>query len=209
VLIKILETDKMILWANYDKLFRAFKQENKYRFGLLSKKPIIKQTTNIKEIPLIDGILYLFKHQTKKEALNEALKNSLKENHQFIKKNLKHLNQAIHLELYTIHYDEKQKRVLLQPNKKYIKYLLNELHKTTHTKYPYRRMWFGKVNRLIRYLKRITEKSYVLPLPEQKQAWQRKIKKWIIEGLTSIYHIPKKEAEEIYKKFAKKLYWED
>jgi len=68
VLIKILETDKMILWANYDKLFRAFKQENKYRFGLLSEKPIIKQTTNIKEIPLIDGILYLFKHQTKKRS---------------------------------------------------------------------------------------------------------------------------------------------
>jgi len=196
-----------ILWANYDKLFRAFKQENKYRFGLLSKKPIIKQTKNIKEIPLIDGILYLFKHQTKKEDLNEALKSFLKENHQFIKKNLKHLNQAIHLELYTIRYDEKQKRVLLQPNKNYKNFLLRELYKTTHTKYPYRRIWFGKVNRIMRYLKRLKENCYMTN--EQEKAIQHKARKWIVEGLTSIYHLKKNEAIEVYKKFAKKFYWED
>jgi len=198
----------MILWANYDKLFRAFKQKNNYRFGLLSKDgPIIKPTTNIKAIYLIDGVLYLFKHQTKKEALNEALKNSPKENHQFIKRNLKHLNQSIKLELYTIRYDEKLKRVLLQPNKHYIKFLMKELYKTTHTKYPYRRIWFGKVNRLVRYLKRLKESSFITN--QQEKAIQRKLRRWIIEGLTSIYHLNKSEAIKAYKKFAKKLYWED
>ena len=197
----------MVLWANYDRLYRAFKQNNNYRYGLLSKDgPIIKPTTNIKAIPLIDGVLYLLKHQTKKEALNEALKNSLKENHQFIKRNLKHLNQSIKLELYTIRYDEKLKRVLIQPNKKYKNFLLRELYKTTHTKYPYRRMWFGKVNRIMRYLKRLKETSYMTN--EQEKVIQHKARKWIIEGLTSIYGIKKKEALEIYKKFAKKLYWE-
>jgi len=198
----------MILWANYDKLFRAFKQKNNYRFGLLSKDGyIIKPTKNIVAVPLIDGVLYLFKHQTKKEALNEALKNSPKENHQFIKRNLKHLNQSIKLELYTIRYDEKLKRILLLPNKHYIKFLMKELYKTTHTKYPYRRIWFGKVNRLIRYLKRLKESSFMTN--EQEKAIQQKLRKWIIEGLTSIYHLNKSEAIEAYKKFAKKLYWED
>jgi len=198
----------MILWANYDKLFRAFRQKNNYRFGLLSKDgPIIKPTTNIKAIYLIDGVLYLFKHQTKKEALNEALKNSPKENHQFIKKNLKHLNQSIKLELYTIRYDEKLKRVLIQPNKNYKNYLLRELYKTTHTKYPYHRIWLGKVNRIMRYLKRLKENSYMSN--KQEKAIQHKARKWIIEGLTSIYHLKKKEALEVYKKFAKKLYWEE
>ncbi len=197
-----------VLWANYDKLFNAFRQNNNYRYGLLSKDGyIIKPTKNIIAIPLIDGVLYLFKHQTKKEALEDALKNSPVNHHQFIKKNLKHLNQAIKLELYTIRYDEKLKRVLIQPNKNYKNFLLKELHKTTHTKYPYRRIWFGKVNRIMRYLKRLKEHSFMTN--EQERAIQHKARKWIIEGLTSIYGMKKKEAVEAYKKFAKKLYWED
>jgi len=197
-----------VLWANYDRLYRTFKQKNNYRYGLLSKDgPIIKPTKNITAVPLIDGVLYLFKHNTKKEALNEALKNSPKEHHQFIRKNLKHLNQSIKLELYTIRYDEKLKRALIQPNKNYKNFLLRELYKTTHTKYPYRRMWFGNVNRIMRYLKRLKETSYMTN--EQEKAIQHKARKWIIEGLTSIYHLKKKEALEVYKKFAKKLYWED
>jgi len=198
----------MILWANYDKLFRVFRQKNNYRYGLLSKDGyIIKPTKNIVAVPLIDGVLYLFKHQTKKEAINEALKNSPKENHQFIKRNLKHLNQSIKLELYTIRYDEKLKRVLLQPNKNYISYLMKDLYKTTHTKYPYRRIWFGKVNRTMRYIKRLKETSFMTN--EQEKAIQHKARKWIIEGLTSIYGMKKKDALEAYRKFAKKLYWED
>jgi len=198
----------MVLWANYDKLFNAFRQENNYRYGLLSKDGyIIKPTKNIVAIPLIDGVLYLFKHQTKKEALEEALKNSLVDHHQFIRKNLKHLNQSIKLELYTVRYDEKLKRVVIQPNKKYLKFLIRELHKTTHTKYPYRRIWFGKVNRIMRHLKRLKENSFMTN--EQEKAIQLKARRWIIEGLTSIYHLKKKEAIEVYKKFAKKLYWED
>ena len=198
----------MVLWANYDKLFRAFKRKNNYKFGLLSKDGyIIKPNKNIIAIPLIDGILYLFKHSNKKEALNEALKNSPKENHQFIKRNLKHLNQSIKLELYTIRYDEKLKRILLQPNKHYIKFLMKELYKTTHTKYPYRRIWFGKANRIMRYIKRLKENCYMTN--EQEKAIQHKARKWIVEGLTSIYHLKKKDALEAYKKFAKKLYWED
>ena len=197
-----------VLWANYDKLFRTFKQKNNYRYGLLSKDgPIIKPTKNIVAVPLIDGVLYLFKHSTKKEALNEALKNSPMDHHEFIKKNLKHLNQSIKLELYTIRYDEKLKRVLIQPNKNYKNYLLRELYETTHTKYPYHRIWFGKVNRIMRYFKRLKEHSFMTQ--EQEKAIQHKARKWIIEGLTSIYHLKKSEAVEVYKKFAKKLYWED
>jgi len=198
----------MILWADYKRLFNAFRQENNYRYSLLSKDGyIIKPTKNIVAVPLIDGILYLFKHQTKKEALKEALKNSPMDHHQFIKKNLKHLNQSIKLEIYTIRYDEKLKRAVIQPNKKYLKSLIKDLHKTTHTKYPYRRIWFGKVNRIMRYIKRLKENSFMTN--EQEKAIQHKARKWIIEGLTSIYHLKKKEAEEVYKKFAKKLYWED
>ena len=44
---------------------------------------------------------------------------------------------------------------------------------------------------------------------EQEKAIQHKARKWIVEGLTSIYHLKKKDALEAYKKFAKKLYWED
>ena len=200
-----------ILWANYDKLYNAFRRNNNYRYGMLVKRSqgglIIKPSRNIKAIELIDGILYLFRHDTKKEALEEALKNSLKENHSFIKKNLKHLNQSIHLEIYTIRYDEKLKRVLLQPNKKHKKLLMNMLYSITHTAYPNVRIWFAKVNRIMRYLKRLKETSYMTN--DQERGIQIKARQWIIEGLTSIYKYNEKEAYEIYKKFAKKMYWED
>ncbi len=192
----------MVLWANYDKLFRAFRQNNNYRFGLLSKDGyIIKPTKNIVAVPLIDGVLYLFKHQTKKEALEEALNNSLTDHHQFIKKNLKHLNQSIKLELYTVRYNEKLKKAVIQPNKKYLKFLIRELHKTTHTKYPYRRIWFGKVNRIMKYIKRLKENSFMTN--EQERTIQYKARKWIVEGLTSIYHLKKKEAKVILRGLGK------
>lgn len=198
----------MILWANYEKLYNMFRRKNDYKFGLLSKDGyIIKPNQRIKAVELIDGVLYLFTHQTKKEALEEALKNSLKENHQFIKKNLKHLNQTIKLSVYQIRYDEKLKRVLLQPNKQHIRYVLNLIYKITHTKWPNRRIMIGKINRYIRLLKLIDETSIMNV--EQKRAIQHKLRNWIMEGLTSMYGLKKKEAEEIWKKFSKKLYWEN
>jgi len=197
------------MWSNdlkdYERLYRAFRQKNNYRYGLLSKNGyIIKPTKKIIAIPLPEGVLYLFKHNTKQESLNEALKNSLKENHEFIKDNLKHLNQAIHLQYFTIRYDDKFKRVLLQPNKRYKNALLKELYKITHTKYPYRRIFFGKVNQIMRKFKELKEHSFMTN--EQEKSINQKARRWIIEGLTSIYKMKKKESLEAYRKFAKKLY---
>mgnify|MGYP001774111539 CR=1 FL=1 len=77
----------------------------------------------------------------------------------------------------------------------------------THTAYPNVRIWFAKVNRIMRYLKRLKETSYMTN--DQERGIQIKARQWIIEGLTSIYKYNEKEAYEIYKKFAKKMYWED
>ncbi len=196
----------MILQANYKKLFNAFKQKNNYKFGLLSKEPVIVPNSKITEVQLLEGFLYLFKTETKKEALEIALKNSPKVNHEFIKKNLKHLNQSIHLSMYTIRYDEKMKRVLLQLNKNYVKGILNEIRKLTHSKHPHYKVMVKSVNEFITYLKNAAANSFTTP--EQVNRWQIFIRRNVIEGLTSVYGIRKKEAELIWKRYVKKFYLE-
>lgn len=196
----------MVLSANYKRLFNAFRQKNDYKFGLLSKEPVIVKSSRVVEVPLLEGVLYLFKTETKKEALEEALKNSPKSNHKFIKKNLKHLNQSIHLSMYTIRYDEKEKRVLLQLNKKWVKDILKDIRNLTHAKHPHYKVMIKAVNEYITYLKNAAAKSYTTP--EQVNRWQIFIRRNVIEGLTSIHGIPKKEAEKIWKRYVKKFYLE-
>lgn len=197
----------MILSGEYEELIRALKQKNKYRYGFLgSKNPIIVPNKKIKLINTSDGIVYLFKHDTKKEAIKDALKHSKSEYHNFIKKNLKHLNQSIHLELYTIRYDERLKRVIIQPNKRWLNDFLKLFYSITHSKSPSANLYIWKINDLLSNLKDVIRNSIITA--EQRRAIQKQIRKNVVEGLTSIYKYSKKEAIREYRKKIKKLYYE-
>lgn len=190
---------------SYRLLKALCRRDSIYRYGMILPNRFIEPSKSVKHLELSEGHLYLVRGNSKERAIKIIKLRSSPQYHPLIEKSLKHLSQSIYLDCYILRYDEGVKTLSLQLNKRYVDSTLRNINQICHSKYLWGslemdiRTRFKKANDHIRTLNQIARIAFVYPV--QLRAWNKDIRRNMLEGLTSIHGIKRQRALEMVEKY--------